>query len=112
MSITLLRVESSLEDTLVYVLLDSAAETCGRPVIHSGEADMNMLIIPQSLYRQYFSNTKQYFGNKANPRNEIGNLCEWLSIAIKVQIPGNIRALVKWITRFEFFHDFTQSLVT
>ena len=30
MSIALLRVESSLEDTLVNVSLDSAAETCGR----------------------------------------------------------------------------------
>ena len=42
MSITLLRVESSLEDTLVYVMLDSAAETCGRSVTHYGETDMDM----------------------------------------------------------------------
>ena len=42
MSITLLRVESSLEDNLVYVMLYSAAKTCGRLVTHYGETDMDM----------------------------------------------------------------------
>ena len=42
MSITLLRVESSLEDTLVYVLWTVQLKLVAGPVIHSGETDMDM----------------------------------------------------------------------